>query len=152
MSTVVQMWAPCSSHTTIISLWVNDLCLSFGCAVKRDVIRFHCRYAARVCLLKHFHAEHSEFSAPVVMNACRWNSTEWNDMCVFVCLSVYGADEMTRGWRTLHNVELHNLYSSPSIIRTIKSRRMRWAGHVERMRKKRNAHRILVRKPEGKRH
>jgi hypothetical protein len=39
-------------------------------------------------------------------------------------------DEVTGGWRKLHNEELHNLYSSPSIIRTIKSRRMRWAGHV----------------------
>jgi hypothetical protein len=41
-------------------------------------------------------------------------------------------DEMTGGWRKLHNEELHNLYSSPSIIRTIKSRRMRWSGHVAR--------------------
>jgi hypothetical protein len=39
-------------------------------------------------------------------------------------------DGVTRGWRKLHNEELHNLYSSPSIIRIIKSRRMRWAGHV----------------------
>jgi hypothetical protein len=39
-------------------------------------------------------------------------------------------DEVTEGWRKLHNEELHNLYSSPSIIRMIKSRRMRWAGHV----------------------
>jgi hypothetical protein len=51
----------------------------------------------------------------------------------------------------LHNEELHNLYSSPSIIRVIKSRRMRWAGHVARMGEKRNAYRILVGKPEGKR-
>jgi hypothetical protein len=42
-------------------------------------------------------------------------------------------DEVTGGWRKLHNEELHNLYSSPSIIRMIKSRRMRWAGHVARM-------------------
>jgi hypothetical protein len=51
----------------------------------------------------------------------------------------------------LITTELHNLYSSPSIIRMIKSRRMRWTGHVERMGEKRNACRILVRKPEGKR-
>jgi hypothetical protein len=50
----------------------------------------------------------------------------------------------------LQNEELHNLYSSPSIVRMIKSRRMRWAGHVTRM-EKRNAYRILVGKPEGKR-
>jgi hypothetical protein len=48
-------------------------------------------------------------------------------------------------------VELHNLYSSPSIIRKIKSRRMRWAGHVTRIGEKRNAYRILVGKPEEKR-
>jgi hypothetical protein len=42
-------------------------------------------------------------------------------------------EEMTGGWRKLHNEELHNLYSSPSIIRMIKSRRMRWAGHVAQM-------------------
>jgi hypothetical protein len=42
-------------------------------------------------------------------------------------------DEVTGGWRKLHNEELHNLYSSPSIIRMMKSRRMRWAGHVARM-------------------
>jgi hypothetical protein len=51
----------------------------------------------------------------------------------------------------LHNEELHSLYSSTSIIRMIKTRRMRWAGHVTRMVEKRNAYRILVRKPEGKR-
>jgi hypothetical protein len=60
-------------------------------------------------------------------------------------------DEVMRGSRKLHNEELHNLYSSPSIIRMIKSRRMRWASHVTRMRTKRNAYRILVGKPEGKR-
>jgi hypothetical protein len=61
-------------------------------------------------------------------------------------------DEVTGGWRKLHNEELHNLYSSPSIIRMIKSRRMRWAGHVTRMGEKRNAYRILVGKPLGKNH
>jgi hypothetical protein len=54
-------------------------------------------------------------------------------------------------WRKLHNEELRDLYSSPSIIRMIKSRMMRWAGHVARMGEKRNAYRILVGKPEGKR-
>jgi hypothetical protein len=60
-------------------------------------------------------------------------------------------DEGTGGWRKLHSEELHNLYSSPNIIRTIKSRRMRWAGHVERIGEKRNAYRISVGKTEGKR-
>jgi hypothetical protein len=59
-------------------------------------------------------------------------------------------DEVTGGWRKLHNEELHNLYSSSSIIRMIKSRRMRSAGHVARMWEKRNAYRILVGNPEGK--
>jgi hypothetical protein len=53
---------------------------------------------------------------------------------------------VTRGWRKLHNEELHNLYSSPSIIRIIKPW-MRWAGHVARMGKKRNVYRLLVRNP-----
>jgi hypothetical protein len=60
-------------------------------------------------------------------------------------------DGVKGGWRKLHNEELHNLYSSPSIIRIIKSRRMRWAGHVVRMGEKRNVYRLLVGKPEGKR-
>jgi hypothetical protein len=55
-------------------------------------------------------------------------------------------DEVTGGWRKLHN-ELRDLYSSPSIIRIIKSRRMRWAGHVARMGEERNACRLLVGKP-----
>jgi hypothetical protein len=60
-------------------------------------------------------------------------------------------DEVTEEWRKLHNEELRDLYSSPSIIRITKSRRMRWAGHVARMVEKRNAYRLLVGKPEGKR-
>jgi hypothetical protein len=60
-------------------------------------------------------------------------------------------DGVSGGWRKLHNEELHNLYSSPSIIRIMKSRRMRWAGHVARMGEKRNVHRLLVGKPERKR-
>jgi hypothetical protein len=58
---------------------------------------------------------------------------------------------VTGEWRKLYNEELRDLYSSPSIIRIIKSRRMRWAGHVARMGVKRNAYRLLVGKPEGKR-
>jgi hypothetical protein len=59
--------------------------------------------------------------------------------------------EVTGGWRKLHNEELRNLYFSPSIIRRIKSRRVRWEEHVARICEKRNAYRILVGKPEGKR-
>jgi hypothetical protein len=60
-------------------------------------------------------------------------------------------DEVTGGWRKLHNEELHNVYSSTSIIRMIKSMRMIWTGHVARRGKKRNAYKILVENPEGKR-
>jgi hypothetical protein len=60
-------------------------------------------------------------------------------------------DGATGGWRKLYNEEFHNLFSSTSIIKIIKSRRMRWAGHVARMGGKRNVYRLLVRKPEGKR-
>jgi hypothetical protein len=57
---------------------------------------------------------------------------------------------VTGGWRKLHNEELHNLYSSPSIIRMINSGRLRWAGHLARLSEQRNACRILVGKAEGK--
>jgi hypothetical protein len=60
-------------------------------------------------------------------------------------------DEVTGAWRKLHNEELHDLYSLPSILRMIKTRRMMWAGHVARIAEKRNAYRLLVGKPEGKR-
>jgi hypothetical protein len=60
-------------------------------------------------------------------------------------------DEVTGGWRKLHNEELCDLCSSPSIIRIINLRSMKWAGHVARMGEKRNAYRLLVGKPEGKR-
>jgi hypothetical protein len=60
-------------------------------------------------------------------------------------------DKVTRGWRKLYKEELHNLYSSPIIFSIMKSRRMRLAGHVARMGKKRNAYRLLAGKPEGKR-
>jgi hypothetical protein len=60
-------------------------------------------------------------------------------------------DEVAGGWRKLHNEELHYFYSSPSINRMIKSKKMRRAGHVAGMGEKRNAYRILMGKPEGKR-
>jgi hypothetical protein len=60
-------------------------------------------------------------------------------------------DEVTGEWRKLHNEELHNLRSSPDIVRQIKSRRMMWAGHVTRMREDRKVYKVLVGKSEGKR-
>jgi hypothetical protein len=58
---------------------------------------------------------------------------------------------VTGEWRKLHNEERHNLYSSPDIVRQIKSRWMRWAGHVAHMGEERKVCKVLVRKPEGKR-
>jgi len=57
--------------------------------------------------------------------------------------------EVTGEWRKLHNEELSDLYSSPNIVRVIKTRRMRWAGHVARMGERRGVYRVLVGKPEG---
>jgi hypothetical protein len=96
---------------------------------------------------------------PVVLYGCEtWSLTLWEKhrLRVFenrVLKRIFGLkwDEVTGGWTKLHNEELHNLYSTPSIIRMMKSRRMRWTGHVARMGEKRNSYRILVRKPEGRR-
>ena len=68
-------------------------------------------------------------------------------------LRIFGPkrDEVTREWRKLHNEELNDLYSSPNIDRVIKSRRMRWAGHVARMGERRGVYMVLVRNTEGKR-
>jgi hypothetical protein len=60
-------------------------------------------------------------------------------------------DEVTGEWRNLHNEELCDLYSSPIVIRIIKSRKMRWMGHVAWMEEKRNTYRLLMGKPEKKR-
>jgi hypothetical protein len=96
---------------------------------------------------------------PVVLYGCEtWSLTlrEEHRLRVFenrVLRRIFGPkrDEVTGEWRKLHNEELRYLYSSLSIIRIIKSRRMRWAGHVPRVGEKRNAYRLLVGKPEGKR-
>ena len=60
-------------------------------------------------------------------------------------------DGVTGEWRKLHNEELNDLYSSPDTVRVIKSRRLRWAGHMARMKEGRGVHKVLVGKPEGKR-
>jgi hypothetical protein len=96
---------------------------------------------------------------PVVLYGCEtWalRVREEHKLRVFenrVLRRIFGPkrDGETGGWRKLHNEELHNLYFSPSIIRIIKSRKMRWVGHVAQMGDKRNVYRLLVRKPEGKR-
>jgi hypothetical protein len=60
-------------------------------------------------------------------------------------------DEVTGEWRKVHSEELNDLYSSPNIVRVIKLRRVKWAGHIARMGEKRDAYRILVGRPEGRR-
>jgi hypothetical protein len=96
---------------------------------------------------------------PVVLYGCEtWSLTlrEEQRLRVFenrVLRTIAGPkrDEATGEWRRLHNEELNDLYSLPNIIRVIKSRRMRWAGHVARMGEERGAYRILVGRPEGRR-
>jgi hypothetical protein len=75
-------------------------------------------------------------------------TTHYYKIVIKTCISV--TNEITGGWKKLHNEDTHNLYSSPNIIRTIKTRKARWAGHVTRM-EKRNVCKILVGKAEGKR-
>jgi hypothetical protein len=95
---------------------------------------------------------------PVVLYGCEtWSLTlrEEQRLRVFenrVLRRIFGRkrDGVTGEWRRLHNEELNDLYSSPNIIRVIKSRRMRWARHVERMGENRGSYRILVGRPEGR--
>jgi len=96
---------------------------------------------------------------PVVLHGCEtWSLTlrEERKLRVFenrVLRRLFGPrrDEVTREWRRLHNEELNDLYSSPNIVRAIKSRRMRWAGHVARMGEERGVYRVFVGKPERRR-
>jgi hypothetical protein len=95
---------------------------------------------------------------PVVSYGCEtWslNLSEEHRLRVFENRVVrrFGAkrDEITGEWMKSHNEELHILYSSPNIIRQTKPKRMRWTGHVARMRSERKLYKVLVEKPEGKR-
>jgi hypothetical protein len=96
---------------------------------------------------------------PVILYGCEtWSLTlrEEQRLRVFeirVLRRVFGPkrDKVTGEWRRLYNKELNDLYTSPNIIRVIKSRKMRWAGHVARMGDKRGTHWILVGRPEGRR-
>jgi hypothetical protein len=96
---------------------------------------------------------------PVVLYGCEtWSLMlrEEHKLRVFenrVLRRIFGPkrDEVTGEWRKLHSEELRNCYSSPDIIRQVKSRRMRWAGHVARMGEERKVYKVLVGNPEGKR-
>ena len=96
---------------------------------------------------------------PVVLYGCEtWSLTlrEERKLRVvenMVLRRIFGPrkDEVTGEWRRLHNEELNDLHSSPNIVRVIKSRRMRWAGHVAQMGEERGVYRVLVGKLEGKR-
>jgi len=96
---------------------------------------------------------------PVVLYGCEtWSLTlrEERKPRVFenmVLRRIFGPrrEEVTGEWRRLHNEELNDLYSSPNIVRVIKSRRMRWAGHVARVGEESGVYRVFVGKPEGKR-
>jgi hypothetical protein len=102
---------------------------------------------------------HRTIILPVVLYGCEiWSLTlrEEQRLRVFeirVLRRIFGRkrDEATGEWRRLHNEELNGLYSSPNIVRVIKSRRMRWARHVARMGEGRGAYRILVGRPERRR-
>jgi hypothetical protein len=94
---------------------------------------------------------------PVVLYGYKtWSVTlgEEHGLRVFgntVLRNIFGPKREEDGsWRELYNDELHSLYSSPNIVRVIKSRRMRWAGHVARMGEGRGVYRVLVGRPEGK--
>ena len=96
---------------------------------------------------------------PVVLHGCENLSLtlrEERKLRVFknmVLRRIFGPrrDEVMGEWRRLHNEELNDLYCSPNIVRVIKSRRMRWAGHVASMGEERGVYRVLVGKPEGRR-
>ena len=96
---------------------------------------------------------------PVVLYGCEtWSLPlrEKRKLRVFenmVLRRIFGPrrDEVTGEWRRMHNEELNDLYPSPNIVRVIKSRRMRWSGHVARMGEERGVYRVLVGKPEGRR-
>jgi hypothetical protein len=105
------------------------------------------------CLVKH----RDNFTYTLLYGCETWSLTlrEEHRLSVFenrVLRRIFGPKREEGGsWRKLHNDELHNLHSSPNIVRVIKSRRMRWAGHVARMGEGRGVYRVLVGRPKGKR-
>ncbi|KAJ4433434.1 hypothetical protein ANN_15732 [Periplaneta americana] len=120
-----------------VILW-TALSLALGLEIRGEIIR-------GVPCIKRFH----QLFCPTAGNSYPMLRVFENK----VLRKIFGAKlgEVTGQWRKLHNTELHALYSSPDIIRNIKSRRLRWAGHVARMGESRNTYRVLVGRPEGKR-
>jgi hypothetical protein len=102
---------------------------------------------------------HRTIILPVVLYGCETQSITLKEECRLrlfenrVLRRIFGPKrgEVTGEWSKLHNEELDDLYSSPNIVRVIKSRRMRWVGHVAHMAEGRGMYRVLVGKPEGRR-
>ena len=111
-------------------------------------------FRKRLCKSKNLKIEiYRTIILPVVLYGCEtWSLTlrEERKLRVFENM-VLRRDEVTGEWRRLHNEELNDLYFSPSIVRVIKSRRMRWAGHVARMGEEKVVYRVLLGKLEGRR-
>ena len=108
--------------------------------------------------LYHYHCVLSSFQCGNITSYNNHNSHIEGGTKLKVCENrvlrrIFGPrrNEVKGKWRKLHNEKLNDLYSSPNIVRVIKSRRMRWAGHIARMGERRGVCRVLVGKPEGKR-
>ncbi|KAJ4444051.1 hypothetical protein ANN_05840 [Periplaneta americana] len=144
-------------HTELIAFWANR----HGRLIPRDINQAPQRvgFAGNPPCGQLKDKNYKTVILPVVLYGCEtWTLTlrEEHRLRVFeskVLRKIFGAKrgEVTGEWRKLHNTELHALYSSPDIIRNIKSRRLRLAGHIARMGESRNAYRVLIGRPEGKR-
>jgi len=131
----------------------------------RQNLRNACYYSVQNLLSSSFLSKNLKIKIyrtiilPIVLYECEtWSLTFREERRLRVSENrvfrrVFGAkkDEVTGEWRKLHNEEISDLYSLPNIVRVVKSRRMRWAGHVARMGEARVVHRVLVGKPERKR-
>ena len=140
---------PCSKNLHVCSILSRCLdlscheCINLKCKDKQSVFVGPC---------------HNGMARPPVADGGTWSLIlrEEHRLRVFenrVLRRIFGPrrDGVTGEWRRLHNEELNDLYSSPNIVRVVKSRRLRWAGHVERMEEGRGVHKVLVGKPDGKR-
>ena len=146
-------------RTAILKLnTASHKCKSLNISVSNHIIR--CRiFCLPRCYPKIYTSIYRTIIFPVVLNGCEtWSLTLWEERKLtvlenMVLRRIFGPrrDEVTGKWRRMHNEELNYLYPSPNIVRVIKSRRMRWAGHVARMGEESGVYRVLVGKPEGRR-